>query len=213
MTSSYRLTNLSAYPNKFEEAFSIYEASLPASERKNRDDIFKLLAREDYAVTILEMNDRVIGFSIVFLPHRHPIGLLEYMATDQAHRNMGMGEIMFEHALSLCAGRVLLVEVEAEFGSPAARKLQRRRQDYYLRLGCKPLVGLAYRMPQLQASPPPALNLMCHPNGNQVNVSKQLLRDWIACLYSGVYGCTDSDDIIDDMFANWSQREQENGFI
>ncbi|MEP0314963.1 MAG: GNAT family N-acetyltransferase [Hyphomonas sp.] len=213
MTSSYRLTSLSTCPNKFEEAFSIYEVSLPASERKNREDIFNLLAREDYAVTVLEMNDRVIGFSIVFLPQRHPIGLLEYMATDQAYRNMGMGEIMFEHALSLCAERVLLVEVEAAFGSPASRKLQRRRQDYYGRLGCRPIAGLAYRMPQLQAAPPPPLILMCHPNGNQINISKELLRDWVACIYSGVYGRADNDEIIDAMFANWSQREQANGFI
>lgn len=195
------LRDLSDCHEKFDAGFEIYERALPASERKSRNEISELLARDDFRLTIAELDDEVIGVSIVYISNSAPISLLDYMATSPAYRNMGIGAHMFRHALDVSGGRLLFVEVESVSGSSEERAMQIRRQEWYVRLGCQVLDEIDYRMPQLNEIPPPPLNLMYHRNDTLLSPSEQNLREWISCIYSDVYGLDHSEHAIEAMLS------------
>lgn len=200
VSAQIKLKNLSDCREKFDEAFEIYKISLPASERKSRTEVLSLLDRKDYRLTIAELESHVVGISIVYVSRFFPISLLDYMATSEACRNTGIGKSMFVHTLATSADRLMFVEVEAEHGSAGEREIQRRRQAWYARLGCRKVDDIAYHMPQLNDAPPPPLNLMYHPNGTETDPTRSQLRSWISDVYSGVYGLDNCEEEIEAMF-------------
>ena len=186
-----------------EDVYTIYRQAMPPAERKSRSDIFSLLRRRDYAITAAENNDEIVGFSMVYRSLSARIGLLEYMATKPEARNSGIGKLLFQNALELMQGRVMLVEVEAEAGAETDRIMQRRRQCYYNRLGCKLINNLPYEMPQLNAVKPPPLVLMYHDQGRDLALSRQLLENWISTIYTDIYAQEESSNAIEKMIAAW----------
>src|SRR5688572_668857 len=103
----------SASSRTFDEFYSIYKAALPEPERKPRSEVEKIPGRPDYRLIGLDLNDRIIAFAVVFLSVTQPLALLEYMATDNEHRNKGLGAQLFKVALKVADERVMLVEADS----------------------------------------------------------------------------------------------------
>ena len=202
-----RISGALAAPDDFDAVFGIYESALPAAERKTRAELATLLERNDYAVIAARRGKQVGGFSVIFLPDQNTFSLLEYLATRQGCRGQGIGQALFEHALELSHGRTLLIEVEAECGPEAERRLQRRRKRYYERLGCLTFESVSYKMPQLNSESPPALDLMYHPNGMDTSISKDVMRTWITRIYSGVYNRQIGEPTIEAMLQDWPANQ------
>lgn len=185
---------------RFDEFFAIYSASLPAREQKTREEIESLIKRPDYKILVLEDHERVLAFSIIFSSSEAGVALLEYMATDQVHRNAGLGQAMFQESLASASSYPMLIEVDSERQDSADRDLRMRRKNFYRRGGALQIKGLDYQLPLQGKGAPPVMDLLLHPNGTGLTeLPLERLRIWLEVLFVQVYGQSAADSRIVDM--------------
>jgi hypothetical protein len=189
----------SASGRRFEELYAIYESSLAARERKKRAEVEALIGRAGYRVLALESDEHVIAFSMLFVSRAGGIALLEYMATDAAHRNAGLGAEIFERSLAHVDALPLLVEVDSDREPAPDRAIRARRKRFYRRCGCLSIEGLEYRLPLAGRGAPPQMDLLIHPNGRPLQLSKRRLREWLEAVFVEVYGQRPDDPRIAGM--------------
>ena len=74
----------------------IYEDVLPASERKDVATLRAMLARDDYVVSVGELDGEVVGFTIRIVFAGGSAGMLEYMGVARSFQGQGLGRALFE---------------------------------------------------------------------------------------------------------------------
>jgi GNAT superfamily N-acetyltransferase len=176
----------------------IYETAIPASERKPSAAFREMGRRPDYRWTLARREQAVIGFATVFVPPGESFALLEYLAVDEPFRGGGVGAGLFRAVVADLASRVcprvLLVEVEADDAGPDADRVQqRRRQDFYRRLGCQRVAGLQYELPLRSAGLPPPMHLFVHGVSSGSPLPRATLEGAIRGIYVDVYGESPTD--------------------
>lgn len=202
MDDQYQFEELkSGSAPEFEEFYSIYAESISARERKSKAWICEMTGKAEYKILLLKQKGHVIGFSVLFLPHSESFGLLEYMATTSAYRNQGLGAEMFRRSVQASQIRPLLLEVDSDREECMDRRLRRRRQQFYRRLGCVTLSGLRYIIPLAVEGPPPDMDLMIYPKDNLGHVAKSSLESWLKIIYRNVYHCSPEDPRIQQMLS------------
>ena len=189
---------VSADDASFGELYRIYAESMTLREQKPRAVIAKMVGRSDYKVLLQKKSDVVIGFSILFVPEKETFRLLEYMAVERGFRNSGAGSRLFSRVLqdsvSPRGERLpLLLEVDSDREASADREMRRRRQQFYRRLGCWRVQGLAYILPLPGEGAPPEMDLMMHAPADFISIRKAQLRHWLEAIYAGVYDCAPGD--------------------
>jgi len=190
-----------------EAACRIYEASIPAGERRPTDAIRDMATRPDYRLLTAALDDRVIGVAALFAPPGELFALLEYLAVDEAARGAGVGAELFRAVVGATAdagtARWLLIEVDADVcDDPADLHQQRRRQAFYRRLGCRRVAGVTYELPlRSPAKHPPPMHLFVHDVGAGPVISRADLAHALRVVYRDVYGQPADDPRIDAMLA------------
>lgn len=188
----------------------IYEASIPASERKPVEAIRAMARRPDYRLPTAVSDGRILGFASVFAPPGESFALLEYLAVDAAARGAGVGSGLFRAAVEATGGggaaagaRWMLLEVDADVSDDAADLHERRRrQAFYRRLGCRRVAGMAYELPlHTSGGPPPPMHLFVHGVPGGVTPSRADLGHALRVIYPQVYGQPAGDTRIDRMLA------------
>lgn len=194
---------------EFDELTRIYEAVLPASERKSIEALRRMLARDDYAFSVAEFEGEVAGFAIRARLAATNADLLEYMGVAQPAQGRGVGRVLFAAVAAASAddGRLLLLEVEteAEDVPPAERRQRERRKAFYRSLGCREISGLTYILPNLRGHAPPRMSLMLHGQDLPATVAKDDVGAWLGAIYSQVYGRAADDPAIAEMLAGLPQ--------
>ena len=187
---------------EFQRFSQIYEEALPSSERKPHAAVAGLAVRKDYHIIGLKLDGEVVSFLILFTSLTQQVALLEYMATDQAHRNKHLGADMFRKAVEIAGSFPLLVEVDSEREDSEDREIRIRRKSFYLRLGCRQIPRLDYLMPQVGDSVPPTMDLLVHHSDVSELPGCEQVRLWLRTIYKEVYDCRSDDSRIDQMVAN-----------
>jgi GNAT superfamily N-acetyltransferase len=180
----------------------IYEASIPASERKPASAIREMARRPEYLLIAATDNDQVLGFAALFAPPDEPFALLEYLAVDESSRGQGVGAGLFTATLQAAAPHALLLELEAAIGhDDTERELRRRRQAFYRRLGCQRIIDLHYQLPLRTAGVPPAMHLFVHRGAITTPMTRADLGRALRRIYSDVYAKSPDDPRIAEMLA------------
>jgi hypothetical protein len=188
----------------FEEFYQIYAESISVREQKSKAWICEMVRSSDSKFLVLKRNDRVIGFSILFLPASESFGLLEYMAISAEHRSQGLGGEIFRRSMQMAPPRngrplPILLEVDSDREESADRALRARRQQFYRRLGCLRLVGLHYILPLPDRGSPPEMDLMVYAAGDLNHIARSELERWLKVIYHDVYKCSPDDPRIRQM--------------
>ena len=199
---SYKLLVSGSDP-AFDDFYRIYAESISLREQKPKIQISAIAARPDYKILLLEKNDVVIGFSILFTPAKESFCLLEYMAIQSAYRNLGLGRELFLHTFKDVlsdSGTVHgLLEVDSDREQSADQEMRRKRQQFYRRLGCLRIAELSYLLPLQGEGPPPQMDLMVYLPDRSPLISSNQLEHWLQVLYSKVYDCSLDDPRIAQM--------------
>ncbi len=188
----------------FGPLLEIYAEAIPARERKAPEALAGMVGREDYLVLVMESQGRILGFSLLLCPLGENFFLLEYMAVESAHRDQGLGGLLFRESLAAAragaADRWCLVEVDS-LRDPGEGSVQRsRRQRFYRREGCRQVDRLAYLLPLPGADAPPAMDLFVHqPGPPSVAVPLAIVERWLKTIYRDAYGCAPGDGRIQEM--------------
>jgi GNAT superfamily N-acetyltransferase len=194
----------SASDPAFEGLLRIYRESIAPREQKPASLLRSMASRLDYRFLVLERRDKVAGFAIVHVSRPEGVALLEYMAVERGLRNRGMGADLFRGAVDRLrqerAGPLLL-EVDSDEEASEDRKIRRRRQGFYRRLGCLRVAGCSYVLPLPGAVPPPAMDLLVHFGGPPPRLPRATLARWLGAVYRDVYGCSPVDQRIGKMLA------------
>lgn len=186
----------------FEELFELYRSSMPAAERKSRASLHASLGRNDYRAVLLRRAERLIGYSILFVPENDNFCLLEYMAVREGLRGGGIGAALFRHSVDVArAGRpdiAVLLEVDSYREASADRAMRVRRQAFYHRLGCLRVEGLDYVLP-LETQGVPLMDLMILPPADGPVIRRATLERWLRSVYVTVYNQSPADPRIAQM--------------
>jgi len=159
----------------------IYEASIPASERKPLEG---LLADPACRVVVARADRRMVGFAIV---RACPgAALLEYMAVAATSRGGGLGTDLYRAARAL-AGGPLLIEVDSDREAAPDLATRSRRKAFYRRQGGREIHGLDYVLPLSAAGAPPRMDLMID-GWAEPCVPRAVLQGWLRDIYSQAYG-------------------------
>lgn len=193
----------SAAAPAFADLLAIYEDVIDERERKSGAELAAMSARQDCIVLAARLGDEVAGFAIVVAFESAPAAALDYLGTSRGHQGQGIGKALFLWVTTAAVldGRPLILEVDAEAdaASPEERALRQRRKHFYRRLGCREIAGLAYRMPQLAAAAPPAMNLMVFDPAGRTRIGREEAAAWIRALYVELYGRAENDPAIHEM--------------
>lgn len=170
----------------FGEICDIYEASIPASERKDRDGLRHMTRRDDYRFLVAEDAGRVLAFAVVYRSAAEPVSLLEYLATAPQARNRGIGGRLLDQAIAGEAGRPVLLEVETPPPGTDGG-LEVRRVDFYRRHNARIVDRFAYLLPLKANGMPPPMNILVAGAPDLREIPAETFRRWIADIYENVY--------------------------
>lgn len=188
----------------FSSLYEIYKASFPLSEQKSEDTIRNVLSRSDYAVFLLEKDQKAAGFAIYFRPADAPFYLLEYMAIDPAQRSGGLGNHLFIHSVKNLIGEFGTKPVWIEIDTPSRIDMtapEHRRERFYRNAGCKRVMGFKYILGLKTAHTPPPMSLMVFAP-DRSTIAKEELRLHVETIYQQVYGRFDYESEMKRMFQN-----------
>ena len=194
----------------FGELLRIYREAIPSSERKDDGVLREMLARDDYEFRVAQVDQTVVGFTIIKRFRRCDAGLLEYMAVDRTRRSSGIGRLLFRHASGAdsAIARYVLIEVEDEEAVAGLSEdvQRRRRKAFYRANGCREVAGLSYLMPTVSAERPPRMNLLAYRRDLPETIEKAELRQWLEGIYVEVYRQAASDARIAQMLGSVHNR-------
>ena len=188
---------------EFSDLLLLYEEAFPSSERKPAAVLRRMLAVEQYYFLLATENEVTVGFVIVRVLSGGTAALLEYMAVASSQRRRGIGgQIVLAAARTLNAPPLtLLLEVESDRIEDQDRLLRTRRKQFYRALGALELRNLSWIMPQVAATPPPAMEMMVLAPAASF-VRRKELRQWLVNIYVDVYGQSADDPRIEAMVAD-----------
>jgi GNAT superfamily N-acetyltransferase len=190
----------------FQQLFAIYAASIDPREQKPEAWIRAMVVEPEYRVWVVQQAERVLGFSILFVPPGQGFALLEYMAVAPERRGNGFGAGLFRKTAAQAvtpdgATLPVLLEVDSDREASADRALRTRRLGFYRRLGCRAIAGLAYVMPLGGAGAPPQMCLMVYEPGSPRPLPRSDLKRWLETIYRDVYHVSPDDPRIAQMLA------------
>jgi len=161
-TLSQQLITLERVPDLssplFRPCSEVLRKSIPSSEQLSEQRLTELLARDDYRMYALLLNGAVAATAILYLPRAEDFVLLDYMAVRADLRNRGLGSMLFQEVVKTAsrerpAASFLFFEVDDDRGvGDAAPSINRRRIEFYRRLGAKLLVNAEYVFPSSTGS-------------------------------------------------------------
>jgi ribosomal protein S18 acetylase RimI-like enzyme len=185
----------------FQGIWDIYVASIPASERKDRDALARMAQSERYRIHIAEQAAQVAAFSIVYRSDHQGFALLEYFATTPALRNQGIGGRLLDHVLADQGDIPVLLEVEAPPPTDqSGDSMESRRIDFYRRHGARVVEELSYVLPLKTAGTPPPMLILIGAADGLPCLPSATLRSWLADIYENVYGVDSRGPEFQSMF-------------
>ena len=138
----------------FELCLGILRESIPPSEQLGDRRLKKLLARDDYRIYALLLNETVAATAILYLPKTSRFVLLDYMGVRLDLRGRGVGSTLFRELVKITsrerpAAGYLIFEVDDDREDFShADSVNHRRIDFYHRLGAQLLSNANYFFPK-----------------------------------------------------------------
>ncbi len=197
---------LSSSEPAFPVLARIWTETHPASELKSLAWLRRMLEDPRYifltASRAGSLGEPVLGFTISACFDGSDAALLEYMAIAGAHRNQGIGSLLFSETVNFgpLSERYVLIEVDSDkdLAGAAVEEEIVRRKAFYRNLGCREVEGLRYRMPRVSTAMPPAMDLLVYKQHLPRFIGKPRLRNWLEACFAQVYELR-SDGRVDSM--------------
>ncbi|MGE5305128.1 MAG: GNAT family N-acetyltransferase [Alphaproteobacteria bacterium] len=184
----------------FRPCAEVLRNSIPSNEQLSDQRLTHLLGRDDYRMYALLLNGTVVATAILYLPRAEDFVLLDYMAVRAELRNRGLGSALFREVTKTAsqerpAASFLFFEVDDDRGGrDAARSINRRRIEFYRRLGAKLLVNAEYVFPSSSGAGVP-MRLMVFRLRPEIELSQELVGTAVENIFREVHG-RDKDDAL-----------------
>jgi GNAT superfamily N-acetyltransferase len=185
----------------FPEAMQLYGASFPPVERKTESAIVALLQGGDYHLYVAIDIGTLVGLSALCLLKDLKMASLDYLAVAPFRRGMGLGTLLFKHALGQVALHIpgalgMLLEVQREdlAADSEERSLREARLRFYYKLGAK-VITRSYFLPPQSGDVPEEMCLLILPTVSPLILDKDCMLKLVWALHSRVY-CYGKRDLL-----------------
>ena len=188
------------------QSMDIYLNYFPPQEIRPLEKTISMIQKDDnYRIIVAIQNEKVIGFSLLYLFTSLKFGILDYMAIINKFQGKGIGGEFFKFTFKIFSSRIpdgigLLLEIQKDkMQDKNENEIRKRRIKFYKNLGCKFINGINYLLPSQIGGSPEEMYLMIKPIKNINSLSRNDVSKFVNTIYSKIYFCK-SDDLIDKVF-------------
>ncbi len=190
-----QLSMLNEFTGKdFEDWIKLYTKSFPKVElRPYKKVIHQLKNNDNYYLLIAKEQDKLIGFTLLYLFPKLRTGLLDYEAIEPKFQRKGIGTKLFNYTFlhfkqlinqPIC----LFLEIQKEDTNNQVEKKKRiNRIKFYRNLGIKNLENVRYFIPPQYSNIPEEVYLMFKPVDSIIEVNEFLIKNSVDAIYRQVY--------------------------
>ena len=185
----------------FELCLGVLEQSIAANEQLSRSRLRKLLSGDDYRLYALRGRNEVAGAASLYFSSSTPFVVLDYLAIHPERRNQGLGSVFFRELTDAVRrenpeANWLILEVDDEGEKLDGKYVEnRRRIEFYRRLGAQLLANVPYRFPSPSGVAVP-MRLMVYRLQAGATLSASDLRAAIEDSFRQVHGRRDEDELL-----------------
>lgn len=185
----------------FVSCIEILAQSIPVNEQLSTERITTLLAGGDYRLYSFRFDNEIVGMALVYLPQRHAFAWLDYMAIRADRRAQGLGTQMFGEIVKIAnrerttAGWLFLEVDDDRQGSDEVRRMNKRRIEFYRRLGAQLLANVAYCFPGRAGTPVP-MRLMAYRLQAGGGLSQQSLSSAVEEVFVQIHDRPKDDSLL-----------------
>ena len=175
--------------------------AIPAPEQLGRARLQQLIDRDDYHLYAFQHDSIVAGMAILYLPERQDFAWLDYMAVSPDLMGLGRGSDLFRGLVKIVtqerptAGYLVLEVDDDRCGLEAVRSMNRRRIEFYRRLGARLLANVDYLFPSPNG-PAVSMRLMVCCLRDDVRVSQETMGSAIEDVFITIHGRAKSDTLL-----------------
>lgn len=137
----------------FMDVYAIYSNAFPPEERQSMDVLVERFEKALNELFVLEANQKVLAFALLWPLSGTHFTLLDYLAVDSEFRSSGYGSMMLSclKAEMFNRDKHLVLEVEnPDYGIDTRSK--QKRIEFYLKNGAVLLSNVRYLIPALDFS-------------------------------------------------------------
>ncbi len=189
-----------------KQAFAIYEASFPVSDRDPVEKLVPLIQQSAntpldnesfFRFWLSVAQEQVLGLSIYTYYHQHRLGYLWYLATATNYRNQRIGRWMFagtlekirQEALEPPVGVCWEVERPSDAPDPHTRQLSEQRIRFYEKNGSILIPNVDLLTPaSSEGFPDVTYHLMYYPLQDEPTISSARIRALVDFILLTGYG-------------------------
>lgn len=184
----------------FERCLDILEQSIAVNEQLPRSRLRKLLSEDDYRLYALRDRNGIAGAASLYFSASTPFVLLDYLAIHPERRNQGLGSAFFRELTNAVRQKKpetnwLILEVDAVPDSASQSEGNRRRIEFYRRLGAQLLANVPYRFPSPSGVAVP-MRLMVFQLRAGATLYPADVRAMIEDSFRQVHGRRDEDELL-----------------
>lgn len=184
------VTDLSS--KEFKAAMEIYKKEFPIEEQISVTQIETLLLRKIYSLIVARHKyfNQVIGFAFIMFNSEPPYVFLDYMAIDPLFQRRGFGTLLFNSIAKMQENNSLGIMLEFEIPEHAENEeekiIRKKRERFYLRLGCHVLKGINYRLPRADGEAVPMV-LAFRPRDSIRFLPSEVVKQLIVTAYDKIH--------------------------
>jgi len=185
----------------FTPCLGILRESIPPGEQLGDAKLKKLLKRDDYRMYALLLDASVVATAILYLPKAQEFVLLDYMAVRVDLRGRSFGSKLFRELVKIAsrespAAGYLIFEVDDDRGdSPHVGSINRRRIEFYHRLGAQLLSNANYLFPS-PTGPGVPMRLMVYRLRPETKLSQETVRAALENIFREIHGREKNDALL-----------------
>ena len=195
----------------FTPCLGILRESIPPSEQLGDAKLKKLLKRDDYRMYALLLDATVVATAILYLPKAQEFVLLDYMAVRVDLRGRSFGSKLFRELVKIAsrespAAGYLIFEVDDDRGdSPDVGSINRRRIEFYHRLGAQLLSNANYLFPS-PTGPGVPMRLMVYRLRPETKLSQETVRAALENIFREIHGREKNDALLQSIVDHLPSR-------
>ncbi len=201
LPASIKLLRVDPLSSLGSSCLEILRASIPPAEQLGEKRLRTLLGRDDYRMYALVEGANPVATSILYLPRSELFAFLDYMAVRSELRGRGLGSLLFRELVTIASTEkpdagYLIFEVDDERKDSAGRySVNRRRIEFYRRLGARMLSNVEYLFPSPDGPGVP-MRLMVYRLQAKNELSQQNLRAALENLFQEIHGRKKDDSLL-----------------
>lgn len=181
---------------QFTDCMTVLRESIAGEVQLPEKRLLELLRTGDYQLFVLARAGEILGAALIYLAPKLHFAWLDYMAIAPHQRGQGLGSSLFRGIVDIALqnhAEWLLLEVDDDHARDHA--IQRKRIEFYRRLGARLLLNVPYLFPSAFGEPVP-MRLMTCPLTQRTELPAEYLDRVVTEVFAKIHRRPGNDPLL-----------------